>query len=195
MIPLNNRWYVPYIVLKGMHESYELPEWFFSTKKMVSFRFKTNKSWYWKWRNNDDNDLSKIVGIYWGSVHKNSVRIAIRRVKDGTFEFWYYIYENGHSPQSDYGREHKLKGEMFHVQKLDKEYTIVFDFSRDNWGVFLYGETSSRSIKFESAYHAGFVVGVDFPYAGGNNKAGNDWVVPIKLNKHYELQKSVLSRW
>ena len=123
------------------------------------------------------------------------MRIAIRRLEDGTFEFWYYIYENGHSPQSDYGREHKLKGKMFSTKKLDKEYTVVFDFSRDNWGVFLYGETSSRSIKFESAYHAGFVLGVDFPYVGGNNKAGNDWVVPIKLNKRYELQKSVLSRW
>ena len=171
-IPLNHVIYTPYTVPKGMHECYELP--LPIPTNLVSFSFKTNDTWYWPWRDNDDNDISKVGGIYWGQVHDNSVRLGVRRLQDGLFQFWYYIYENGVSPQED----KDLKGVLFETYALEDSYQVISGYSSGSFKLEVLGHGKiERQTEFRPDRPAGFA----FPYFGGNNTAPNKWVVPILL--------------
>lgn len=183
IFPINHKFYMPYMVPAGIHGAYAFPV--FVPEEFVWFRFKTNKTWDWPWRNKDDDDLSKVVGVYWQDVHTTSVRLVVRRRKNGLYEFWYYIYDRHSGPQSGWGRDHHLKGKMFETKKLEKEYTVGTGLRNGKFTVSITWDGIPGYItkELKTDFRPFLPTGIAFPYAGGNNTFDKKWIVPLKFEK------------
>lgn len=177
--PINHLIGTPYFIFPGTHESYELP--LPIPTNDISFEVTTNKTWNWNWRNNDDNDISKIAGIYWGKPHATSVRIGYRRLEDGKYQFWYYIWEKGNSPQSDYGKKYKLKSLMWEGYHLPKKIYCRTGYIKSNNEFII--KVNDTTIRIPTVFVPDYwiLAGFAFPYVGGNNTVEKTWIIVIKF--------------
>ena len=148
------------------------------TKPYVTFSLLTNETWAWEYRNHDDKDLSKLGGVAFGYSHNTSVRVGYRRLADGTYELWYYVWLRRNSPQKT-----KLKGVMWSGKVLPKEIFIRCGW-RD-WTLYVNIHAESPRIDAEKIINTDYSPNVpaffSHPYAGGDNTVQNDWIIGIKF--------------
>jgi len=167
-VPVNHAFFTMYTVPK--HQNYSVPRATIQLPtNLVRWQFKTNDTWNMEQAN---NGISKVGGIFWGGIHSTSVRIGYQDW-NGEQWLWYYVYENGTSPQED----KRLKNKLCQIE-IGKTYSVSTGYA---CGCFVI-EIDDSIIEIETGWKPNAPSGFACPYIGGSYTIGHKWEVPIKLN-------------
>jgi hypothetical protein len=138
-------------------------------KDAISYQFSTNDTWIWQTPQN--NGWSKVLGIGWGSNHKNSVRIVYRMLNDSIGALGYYYYVNGVSPMQNnnyWGILDTITVSNVYAGRLGWENGYYFISLNDKF----------HSIKIDKPTG---IKNLQHPYIGGTYTINHDWTTTQKI--------------
>ena len=149
-----------YTVKAGEHRSVNKVT--FLKKDVINYSFTTDSTWVWDVSEN--NGYSKVVGIAWGSNHKNSVRVAYMRSNDiGILSYYYYI--DGVSPMENHSQWGKLD-----TITIGNTYQGRLGWQNGYYFITLNNKHHSLKVKKPKG-----IKNLQHPYIGGTYVIDHDW--------------------
>ena len=165
-----------YTILKNWHYAFflfgRLFGWHYNTKEFViGFRF-SKECWWYPPRNINDNDLNKLIGLSFGNIHKNSVRLSWSPnfEKEGIIKLYGYTYDESI-------KEHNMK--YFCEVKVENDIFLHLLLNDDKY-VFRFME---KEFEMENKTKDGKIQKNNYPYFGGNNKSPNIMKIWASIKK------------
>lgn len=168
-----------YLIFKNWHYSFflfgRLFGWFYNKKKFnIKFKF-SNECWWEIPRDHNDLDLNKLIGLSFGLIRKNSIRISW--VPDFNNKNRIRIY--GYSYDSN-NKEHISKY-ICDVETM-KEYNCYIEIKENTYIIDM---TPLGKIGLNNNIRDSKFIKKLYPYFGGNNKSPNKMYIWAEIKSQY----------
>jgi len=155
-----------YTILKNWHYAFFLFErlfgWYYGRQLfLIKFKF-SNECWWGAPRNIDDQDLNKLIGLSFGYIHKNSVRLAWKPNfdKPNIISVFAYIYDSS---------SNKFISKYMCDVETNKDYMCYLNLHDSEEYVF--NVLGIGTYEIDNITKDKKIQKLLYPYFGGNNAA------------------------